>query len=72
MTQIEKIEKKISKFSPKLLKNLNNYINGMTIKTKKKSSVKAKGYDFKWEGALKHLKKKYTSLELQKEINKMR
>lgn len=73
MTQIEKIEKKISGFSPKLLKNLNNYIDGMIIsrpgrgKSNRKSTI-----DFSWEGALKKLKRKYTSVELQKEINKLR
>jgi len=72
MTQIQKIEKKISKFPPKLLKNLNNYIDGMIIKSKKKKTRRLKRYDFSWEGALKHLKNKYTSVELQKEINKLR
>ncbi len=69
MTQIQKIEKKISKFPPKLLRNLNNYIDGMIIKPEKKKSKKLKRYDFSWEGALKHLKNKYTSVELQKERN---
>lgn len=70
MTQIEKIEKKISELSPKLLKNLNNYIDGMIINRPKKTRSKRKStVDFSWEGALKKLKKKYTSVELQKEIN---
>ncbi len=38
MTQIEKIEKKISEFPPKLLKNLNNYIDAMIIKPKKRKN----------------------------------
>lgn len=72
MTQIKKIEKKISKFPPKLLKNLNNYIDGMIIKPKKRKTKKLKKNNFSWEGALKHLRDKYTSVELQKEINKLR
>ncbi len=73
MTQIEKIEKKISNLPPKLLKNLNNYIDGMIISTPKKSkSVRRSTIDFSWEGALKNLSKKYTSVELQKEISKLR
>jgi hypothetical protein len=71
MTTFQKIEKKIAKFPSKLLKNIDNYINGMIIKPKK-NKKKSEGYDFKWEGALKHLKSKYTSVQLQKEINKMR
>mgnify|MGYP001243210204 CR=1 FL=1 len=70
MTQIEKIEKKISYLPPKLLKNLNNYIDGMIISPPKKSkSVRRNKIDFSWEGALKNLRKKYTSVELQKDIN---
>lgn len=73
MTQIEKIEKKISDFPPKLLKNLNNYIEGMIIKPPKKGKAKKRiKIDFSWEGALKSMKGKYTSVELQKEINKIR
>ena len=72
MTRIKRIEEKISKFSPKLLKNLNNYIDGMIIKPQKKKTRKSKRHDFKWEGALKHLRDRYTSVELQKEINKLR
>ena len=73
MTQIEKIEKKISNLPPKLLKNLNNYIDGMIISPPKKSkSFKRSKIDFSWEGALKNLSKKYTSVELQKEISKLR
>lgn len=40
MTQIEKIEKKISELSPKLLKNLNNYIDGMIINRPKIQDLK--------------------------------
>jgi len=58
MTQIEKIEKKISNLPPKLLKNLNNYIDGMIISPPKKSkSVRRSKIDFSWEGALKNLSK---------------
>lgn len=71
MTRFQKIEKKISKFPSKLLKNIDNYINGMIIKPKKKKK-KSEGYDFGWEGALKHLKNKYTSVQLQKEILKLK
>ncbi len=72
MTQKQKIERKISKFPPKLLKNLNNYIDGLIIKPAKRKTKKSKKFDFGWEGALKHLKNKYTSVQLQKEINKLR
>lgn len=72
MTQIEKIEKKISNFPPKLLKNLNNYIDGLIIKPRKKSKNKGGEPDFSWQGTLENLKDKYTSVELQKETNNLR
>ncbi len=44
----------------------------MIIKSKKKKSRGKKKLDSSWEGALKHLKNKYTSVELQTEINWLR
>ena len=69
-------EREIQKLPQDLKEELNAFVDFLFFKAQLreegvKHSVKKK-FSFKWEGALKNMKKEFTSLSLQKQILKMR
>lgn len=63
MTKIKQLEKKISKLAPNYVDDLEQYIDFLLQKNKPISAGRLKQ---NWAGGLKHLKNKFTSIELQK------
>jgi len=59
------IEKKVSYLPPYLIKEVEDFIDFLLSKNKKRA-VKSGRLSQKWAGALKEYKSKYTSSELQK------
>lgn len=62
-------EEKIRSLSPELQKEVQDYIEFLLEKQKKRSRCKPQ---FPWAGALKELRDKYTSVDLQHKISKWR
>ena len=60
---METIEEKIKKLPPDLKKEVEDFVDFLLEKMKKKTGKKLK---LDWAGGLKEYKDKYTSLELQK------
>ncbi|MDI6767468.1 MAG: DUF2281 domain-containing protein [Bacteroidota bacterium] len=56
------LEKKIAQLPPDLQKEVEDFIESLI---KQRSSTTAKKLKLQWRGALKDLKNKYTSVELQ-------
>lgn len=72
---IVSIEKKIKKLPPDKQKEVFEYVDFLVKKyenQRKKTNKRKRKFKFKWEGALSELKKKYTSIELQKKALELR
>jgi hypothetical protein len=69
-----KVEKEISNrllfLTEEMKKEVLNFIDFLMLKNTEKKSRKTKP-GFKWEGALKNMKKEYTSVDLQHKIWEM-
>lgn len=63
-----KLKEKIDSLPPDLKKEVDDFVNFL-INQNKIESQKPK---FDWAGSLKNLKEKYTSVELQHKISKLR
>lgn len=59
------VEEKIKKLPPELHKEVEDYIDFLLEREKKKTGKKLK---LDWAGGLKEYRDKYTSLELQRKI----
>ena len=59
------LEEKILSLPPELRQNVNNFVDFLFEKVKRKRGVKKK-LSLKWAGALRDYKKRFTSIELQK------
>ncbi|MDI6886039.1 MAG: DUF2281 domain-containing protein [archaeon] len=59
------IEEKIKQLPPELHREVEDYVDFLLQKAKKKTGKKLK---LDWAGGLKEYKDKYTSLELQRKI----
>lgn len=59
------IEEKIKQLPPELHREVEDYVDFLLQKAKKKTGKKVK---LDWAGGLKEYKDKYTSLELQRKI----
>lgn len=62
---MEAVEEKIKKLPPDLKKEVEDFVDFLLQKVKKKTRRKLK---LDWAGGLKEYRDKYTSLELQKKI----
>jgi len=72
---ISLIEEKIKKLPPDKQKEVFEYVDFLVKKyenQRKKTNKRKRKFKFKWEGALSELKKKYTSIELQKKALELR
>lgn len=67
----KEIEKMFLKLAPDEQKEVVDFIQFLETKHQNTSNKKEK-MTFEWEGALSHLKDKYTSVELQHKINDWR
>lgn len=65
------IQKKILNLSPNEQKEVVDFIEFLEQKQKERKKKKT-DMTFEWEGGLKDLKEKYTSVELQHKINEWR
>ena len=63
-----KLKDKIDRLPPELKKEVDDFVNFLLDKNKKKSG----DFKFDWAGALSELKDQYTSVELQHKISKLR
>ena len=63
-----KLKEKIDRLPPDLKKEVDDFVNFLIDKNK----IEFNKPKFDWAGALKNLKEKYTSVELQHEISKLR
>jgi hypothetical protein len=63
------LTEKIEQLSPELQREVEQFVQTLIEKSKKKHRKKPK---FEWAGALAHLRDQYTSVELQHEILKER
>ena len=63
------LEEKINKLSPHLLQEVEQFVELLLEKDRKRTKKKPK---LDWAGALKELRSQYTSVELQHEISRMR
>jgi hypothetical protein len=59
------IEEKIKNLPPELHKEVEDYVDLLLVRAKKKTGKKLK---LDWAGGLKEYRDKYTSLELQRKI----
>jgi hypothetical protein len=66
---MSELEMKISKLPPHLQKEVERFVDSLAESNPQKEWD---GPEFKWEGALKHLRDKYTSVELQHKISDWR
>ena len=65
------IEEKIRRLPEPLEKEALDYIDYLIAKSEQAKTAK-KGFSFNWEGGLSDLKDRFTSVELQHEVNKWR
>jgi mRNA-degrading endonuclease RelE of RelBE toxin-antitoxin system len=63
---IKRIEEKIKQLSPELRKDVEEFVEGLLENRERKVS---KRLQLKWRGALRDLRKKYTSVDLQHKIS---
>jgi hypothetical protein len=66
---MQSIKQKIDQLPPEYQQEVNDFIDFLL---EKRLKVKAKKPAFTWAGALKEYKDKYTSVELQHKISKLR
>lgn len=66
---MQSIEKKIKRLPPELKNEVEDFIDFLIEKKKKKPSEKLR---LDWAGALKNIRDKYTSVELQHKISEWR
>lgn len=59
---METLAEKIKKLPPELQEKVENFVRSLVEKQEEKPRRKP---NLKWRGALKHLRNKYTSVELQ-------
>ncbi len=64
-----RLEEVIKRLSPELRQKVEHFVRSLLEKNTQRKKQKPK---FEWAGALKHLRGKYTSIELQHEILKDR
>jgi hypothetical protein len=58
----EMVEEKIRKLPPDLQQNVLDYIESLSRQSERTATGR---FTFAWEGCLSHLKKKYSSVDLQ-------
>ena len=63
---IKRIEEKIKQLSPELRKDVEEFVEGLLENRERKVS---KRLQLKWRGALRDLRNKYTSVDLQHKIS---
>lgn len=68
---MDPLEKKLTELSLDKQREVIDFIEFLQEKERKHKQEKC-GFKFSWEGALSDLKDKYTSVELQHEINNWR
>jgi hypothetical protein len=66
---MKSIEERVKELPPELKKEVQSFVDRLLAKGQQKSSGKFK---FDWAGALKDLRDKYTSVELQHKISEWR
>lgn len=64
-----RLEEIINRLSPELQQKVEHFVHSLLVKNTQRKKQKS---IFEWAGALKHLRGKYTSVELQHEILKDR
>ncbi len=64
--EIKRIEEKIKQLSPELRKDVEEFVEGLLENRERKVS---KRLQLKWRGALRDLRNKYTSVDLQHKIS---
>lgn len=67
----DELEKKIRSLPKSLRREALQYINYL-IARKEAGIDSKKGFSFNWEGGLSELKDRFTSVELQHQVNKWR
>lgn len=65
MHTLKSIERKVNKLPPDLIAELNEYIDFLLAKSKKR---KGRKLNQKWAGALSDYSNEFTSVELQKKV----
>jgi mRNA-degrading endonuclease RelE of RelBE toxin-antitoxin system len=63
---IKRIEEKIKQLPPELRKDVEEFVEGLLENPERKAR---KRLQFKWRGALRDLRDKYTSVDLQHKIS---
>ncbi|MFH0795179.1 MAG: DUF2281 domain-containing protein [bacterium] len=66
---MKEIEQRIRDLPPDLTREVVDFIDGLVRKRARKTRGRL---TFAWAGALKHLRGRYTSVDLQHEISKLR
>ena len=64
--EMKRIEEKIKQLSPELRKDVEEFVEGLLENRERKVS---KRLQLKWRGALRDLRNKYTSVDLQHKIS---